>query len=411
MNIGQVQIPDFAGSLMRGEQAQASRLQMLAMQQDMADQQGLRAAAAQPGLMDGSNASALSGLLQYGPRGVQLAQTIQQRADQQRGAMREQLPLIGSMLEGATPETWGEVRARAQAAGINPSLLPEAFDPGRVANLARAAQAVRQAAVQSEVDKFNATLPGRIQVAGAGRTSVNVRLPPMENSFAQGVGTSLAQEASELPAAARRSADNLRMLERFERGLAAFDTGAAANARVTVGRALQQLGVPDSLIPQGINRDAIASAETMSSVSSQLLAGMIGPGGFPAQNFSNADREMLERALPNIANTPGGNRMLLTALRSGAQRNLEVAEAWRQWQQQNGVTAESYLRFQRERLPQITERDVIAPLMANANQQQQPPRAPSLLDGAQPPAAPVPPQWQNIPPPPGGGRIIFPGQR
>lgn len=350
-----VNIPDFTGTLLQGAQTRS-------VLQDLADQQGLRAAASAPGALEG-NPEALSGLLRYGPRGVQLAQTIQQRADQQRGQIREQLPLIAGMLEGATPETWGEVRQRALAAGLSPSILPEQFDANRVAGLTRAAQAARAARAADAAATYEATLPGRMAVAAAGRTNVNVRLPPMENSFAQRAGTDLATEAGELASAGARSGDTLRQLRRFEQGMERFTTGTAAGARLTIGQAAQMFGIPDSALPAGINRGAVASGEEIRALTGQMLAGMIGPGGFPAQNFSNADREMLERSLPSIANTPEGNRALLAAARAAAERNVEVARAWREWQQQNGVSADSYLRFQRDRLPQIRERDIIAPLM------------------------------------------------
>jgi hypothetical protein len=389
----QIQQPDLGRALAQGHAIQGNRLQMLAQQRELDDQTGIRAALTEagPGALEGDG-SLLARLAGYGPRGIQLAQTIQQRGDQQRGQTREQLPLLAGMLDGVTPENYPEVRARALAAGLSPSILPEQFDPNRVAGLQRAASTLRDARAADAAASFNATLPGRMAVAQAGRTSVNVRLPPMENSFAQRTGTDLAEEAGQLGAAGRRSAETLRMVDRFEQGLQNFDTGAAAAARLTVGQVAQQLGIPDSVLPRGLNRDAVASAEDMRALTSQMLAGMIGPGGFPAQNFSNADREMLERALPNIANTPGGNQILLQAARAGAQRNLEVAQAWRQWQQQNGVTADSYLRFTRERLPQITERDVLTPLMANRPQQQGAPGSVAIPGAnglrASPPTAP-----------------------
>lgn len=352
-----VQIPDFAGTISRGVQTRG----MLA---ELADQQGIRDVLAQagPGGLEG-NPSVLSQLAGYGPRGIQLAQSIQQRGDQQRSALREQLPLIAGMLEGATPETWSEVRSRAMAAGISPSILPEVFDANRVAGVTRAAQAARQARADDAAATYNATLPGRMAVANAGRTSVNLRLPPMENSFAQRTGTSLAEEAGELAQGGRRAADTIRMVQRFERGLENFATGAAANTRQAIGQWAQQLGIPDNMLPAGVNRAATASAEEMRAITGQMLANMIGPGGFPAQNFSNADREMLERSLPNIASTPEGNRALLAASRAMAQRSLAVSQAWRTWQQQHGVSADSYLRFQRERMPQIVEQDILAPIL------------------------------------------------
>lgn len=205
----------------------------------------------------------------------------------------------------------------------------------------------------------------RAQLAqlGAARNSMNVRLPPMENSFAQTTGSALGKEAAQLGEAGARAADTIRNLDRFSRAMDRFPTGAAANARLTIGQWAQQLGIPDSALPQGMDRNAVASAEEMRSISSQMLTSLIGPGGFPANNFSDADRKMLENALANIGTTPEGNRTIIEAGKAAARRNLDVARAWRDWQMQHGTTAESYLAFQQQRMPQIRERDVIAPLV------------------------------------------------
>lgn len=196
---------------------------------------------------------------------------------------------------------------------------------------------------------------------GAARTNVNVRLPPMEQAFAQTTGQGLGKEALEVAAAGAKAADNLRNLQRFEAALERFPTGAAANTRLTIGQWAQQLGIPDSMLPQGLNRQATASAEEMRALTGQMLRDAIGPGGFPAQNFSNADREMLERSLASIGNTPEGNRQIIQNLRAAEQRNLEVAQALRDWMMKHGTTAESYLAFQQQVLPQIRERNLFAP--------------------------------------------------
>lgn len=211
----------------------------------------------------------------------------------------------------------------------------------------------------------------------AGATSMSVRLPPMENAFAQTTGQGLGKEALDLSAAGAKAADTLRNLQRFDQALARFPTGAAANARLTIGQWAQQLGLPDEMLPQGVNRDATASAEEMRAITGEMLRGAIGPGGFPANNFSNADREMLEKSFANIGNTPEGNRQIITNMRAAAQRNLEVAQAWRDWMMRHGNTAESYMAFQQQVLPQIRERNIIAP------PQQQARKTPPPSTGAQ----------------------------
>lgn len=300
-------------------------------------------------------------------------------------------PAPGGALAGALPGAGGQAPPPAGAlAGIPPNLVPllrmmgpeqgsamlgrilaqqpqtHVVGPGGalVDNSGRAIFTAPAASKLMTPEEMAQQL--QLRQAGAARTSMNVRLPPMENAFAQTTGTSLGKEAAELGEAGSRAADTIRNLNRFEKAMDRFPTGAAANARLTIGRWAQQLGIPDSALPQGMDRNATASAEEMRSISSQMLTSMIGPGGFPANNFSDADRRVLENALANIGTSPEGNRAIIGAAKAAARRNLDVSRAWRDWQMQHGTTAESYLAFQQQRLPQIREKDVIAPMFGQS---------------------------------------------
>ncbi len=206
----------------------------------------------------------------------------------------------------------------------------------------------------------------------AGRTPV--RLPntvvnnnPGESGYARERAKALAERVSGWEEAGTRSASTLSRLRRFEELNRQFTTGALANSTLTAGQLAQRLGLPNAVLEAaGIGRDQVASGEGMRSLTSQMLVGLIGSGGFPAQNFSNADREMLERALPNLANSPQGNQVISTILRASAERDREVARAWMAWRRENGDNAESVQRFEAERLPAIIDRDVIAPILQDA---------------------------------------------
>lgn len=205
-----------------------------------------------------------------------------------------------------------------------------------------------------------------------GRTPVRVpntvvNNNPGETSFDRERGKALAERASDWEAASTRSAQTLARLSRLEELNRQFSTGALATRRLSAGQLAAQLGIPNAVLEGlGIARDQVAAGEGIRSLTSQILVGLLGAGGFPTQNFSNADREMLERALPNLQNSPQGNAVIVTIMRAAAERDRSIGAAWREWTARNGESAESVRRFQAERLPAIVGTDVLAPILQDA---------------------------------------------
>lgn len=186
------------------------------------------------------------------------------------------------------------------------------------------------------------------------------------NSFDSERGTTLAKEEAATRRLGRESGRTLSRLGQIERDLERFQTGATSGARITVGQIAQTLGIPDSMLPPGFRRDEVASGETIRSQAMGLIQSMLGSGEFPTNNFSNADMMALQQANPSLANSPAGNRAIMGVMRAMAQRNLEVAREWDAWRRQNGSGMDSYDRFNLERLPEITSRDILAPIMQDA---------------------------------------------
>lgn len=204
------------------------------------------------------------------------------------------------------------------------------------------------------VNKATGQIIARIGGAPQRGTTVNVG---GDRTYDNERAKSLAERASNWEAAETRSAQTLARVSRAERLLEGFETGALANTRLTMGQLAVQLGLPDTWLSSvGLDRNAIASAEALRGVSGEMLLGLIGPGGFPAQNFSNADREMLERSILTIANTPGGNRLVLAAMRDAARVENAIGAAWRRFAETNGDSVDSVRKFQNEVLPGLRER-------------------------------------------------------
>lgn len=185
-----------------------------------------------------------------------------------------------------------------------------------------------------------------------------------EGQFEKDRAQTYAKRVGEWEDASTKGAQTLSRLTRMEEMLNNFTTGAGSRTAITAGQLAQRLGVPAATMEGlGIDPAKIAQGEAIGSLASQMLVGMIGAGGFPSQGFSNADRDMLERALPGLANSPGGNRVIMQIMRAGAQRDLEIGRAWRDWSRTKGDSLASVRDFQAEKLPGIIERDVVTPIL------------------------------------------------
>jgi soluble lytic murein transglycosylase-like protein len=199
------------------------------------------------------------------------------------------------------------------------------------------------------------------------RPSQTVNLPGPEATYDRERQKSLQERVTTVEESLRTHTGTLRRLDTIERMAQAFETGSLANLRLTGGRIMQLFGVNDDFLRRfGIARDQVASGEALQAATSELLQGMIGPGGFPAANFSNADREMLERALPTIQTSPGGIRVMVQIRRAQAQNDLAIAREWNTWMRQNGDSAASARSFFNERVPELlesTRNGVLEPLL------------------------------------------------
>ena len=185
-----------------------------------------------------------------------------------------------------------------------------------------------------------------------------------ESAFEKDRAGTMAKRVGEWEDANVKSAQTMTRLGQMEKALDQFTTGAGSGTILKAGQIAQRMGVPQATLDAlGINADQVASGEQIRSLASQMLVGMIGSGGFPAQGFSNADRDMLERALPGLANSPQGNKMIIGIMRASAQRDMEIGKAWRDWSRVKGDNLASVRGFQSEILPGIVERGIVAPIL------------------------------------------------
>lgn len=310
----------------------------------------------------------------YGENTPEYAQGVMRRAGIWGDAIPAQMPPQGG--QGAAPPQDDFMR-RAEQAQRKAMAAAAAGENGLAQQFQNQAVTYRQMAMQRpQVSQTVVADPGSrtgyryVPSAQAGGMEAPEPRPMVsiqnsgESQFEKERAQTMAGRVKEWEDAGAKSPQTLSRLTRMEAMLDNFTSGAGSQTSITAGQLAQRIGVPEATMSAlGIDPKTVAQGEGIRSLASQMLVGMIGSGGFPAQGFSNADREMLERALPSLANSPQGNRLIIQIMRAGAQRDLEIGQAWRAWSRTKGDSLASVRDFQAERLPQITERDIVAPLL------------------------------------------------
>lgn len=299
-------------------------------------------------------------------------------------------PLNNPARPGANSEMPGWDAGTAPPTGrINPT-IGGGFSPvipGRPAEVYRPLTAEEAASAnlpQGRQFQRN-TRTGQITEIGGSAATVNIQ--PGDTAYDRTRGENLAKSEEDIRAGARTAFNTMARLNRLEQNLGNFTTGPGSTAAITAGALAQRLGVPESVLSDlGIDRTRTAAGEEIRSLTGQMLIGLIGPGGFPAQNFSNADREMLERSLPSLANTPQGNMQIISVLRAQAERTRELSQSWNDFRRTNGSGMGSFDRWQQEVMPEIVNRDILAPILAPSQPQSTP--GPGGRGTAEPPASP-----------------------
>jgi len=151
----------------------------------------------------------------------------------------------------------------------------------------------------------------------------------------------------------------------------------------------------------GIPENFVGDAQAFEAATSGMLVNKLGSGGFPSNNFSNADREFLERTLPRLANDPRANRIMVEAAKRVEMSKIEKAKAYQQWRASPDNKDKTFFDFDIDYSQQVGNRfdDLVQ-------------EARTMLDGAGSGYMPQPTQpGQAAPQQNGGGGQIIQGAR
>lgn len=186
-----------------------------------------------------------------------------------------------------------------------------------------------------------------------GGEGTKIVMPPGEKAFTTTLSSAEAKDASSISDLANKAygaRDTVQgMLDYARKWKAAGgDLGKLANLQTFWSGMSQALGIrPEAF---GLPKDP-GPAEALRGISNSLVLSKLGgEGGMPAQNFSNADREFLERMKPQLDDSPRGFVLKLMVEDAVARRAIEKQDLWETVRDQFPENEErkAYREFQRQ---------------------------------------------------------------
>lgn len=167
----------------------------------------------------------------------------------------------------------------------------------------------------------------------AQKTTVDMR---GESEEAKAIGMAAGKRAGETMSAASLGVKQIQRLGQMEALMSRVETGKMAQAKMSLSAWGNALGINDeALRGMGLDPKTVGDAQAMNAIAGRMVIDMIGAGGFPANNFSDADRQFITGTVPQLANTPRGNKIIMEAARRTAQLDIEKAKEWRKWRHAN----------------------------------------------------------------------------
>lgn len=206
----------------------------------------------------------------------------------------------------------------------------------------------------------------QVKMKTAGATAITNDMRG-ENAEAAGLGQGAAKRANDTLDRMRAASTTIRRMVDLQTRLDQIDTGKLAPGMATIGAWAKGFGGSDeTLATMGIDPKLPGTAESIKAVTGRMVVDMIGAGGFPANNFSDADRAFLLETVPRLANTPLGNRLIIEAAKRAAAVDVEKGKALQEWRRNN--KGKSVDDFELEWADRTARMDVMGDLRQQAEQ-------------------------------------------
>lgn len=157
-----------------------------------------------------------------------------------------------------------------------------------------------------------------------------------EGAEAGAVGKAFGEEFNKVQTAGAQASTTISKLDRMSNLLTGIDTGKLTPAATNVAAIADSLGIKiDKNLPAKQAANALAGEIALG------LRNPAGGAGMPGA-MSDKDREFLQAMTPNLANTPGGNAMIIETAKKLAKRDQEVAKLAREYRVKTGHMDEGF---------------------------------------------------------------------
>jgi hypothetical protein len=232
--------------------------------------------------------------------------------------------------------------------------------------------------------------PGTIQewihgVKRAGAINIDQRAQTAEEKV---LGEGAGAAANKVRDRADAAMTNLQRIGTMTALQGKFETGPLAEAKMNVGQWAKALGVSEGTLESwGIGKDFVGDAQAFRGQANRGVVDMIGAGGFPANNFSDADRSFLTTTVPQLANDPRGNKLLMEFARRVAHRDIEKQRAWTAFRRAPENKGKGYDEFNDTWADKVQKEDISGDLVKEAQTILASPATAATPSKALPPAA------------------------
>ncbi|GEM_PF-5454021 len=217
--------------------------------------------------------------------------------------------------------------------------------------------------------KAASNYPGTIldlekELKQAGAINIDQRA---ETGEAKAAGEAAGKRRAEMFAAAGSAGKTLTNLSRMEGLLNQVSQGKIQPARMNISAWAKSFGLNDDVAKSlGLDPKGVGSAQAVQSLINESVVGKIGAGGFPANNFSDADREFITRIFPSLGDDPRANQIRIEGARRMAQLDIERAKAFQQFKRDPANKGRGFEDFELDWSEKMANRDVFGDLRREA---------------------------------------------
>jgi soluble lytic murein transglycosylase-like protein len=220
----------------------------------------------------------------------------------------------------------------------------------------------------------------------AGRQAITIDQKG-ETKFSQDMGAGYAKMALDTVEGGNKALGTIQKLQVLDALTSGVETGRLAGAQATVGAWAQALGLDPTAL--GIDPKLVITADTLPTVVNSMTIGMIGPGGMPANNFSEADRKFLVATQPQLYDQPQARAIKTKILLRMEELKIEKANALQDMQDEAEGKGEAfgpaeYQKFENKWRRQQKDRSVFGDIIEEYNAMPKaPPSAKPTMDDIQ----------------------------